>query len=778
MLSPRRSLLAVVVISAAAALTAQILHGSWPAAAVFLDDAAQLLAALTAVASCWWYGRRAKGAARTWRWLMAIGFLGWATGQALWLWYRVVDGILLPTPSWADVGYLILPFFALAALLVLAAGNPPRPTAQPELVGRRLSRVVLVLDSVIVAALIFLLTWATSLGAVIQAHAASPLAYAVAISYPVTDLMLVTIVALLILFRRWQPEQRPQLLALWLGLVALSISDSFFAYAVSRGAEEIPPIYDFGFIAGPALIALAARRGGRREHPADAADHTKVGELTHLLLPYIPLVATGVLIIADVAFSTQLDRVETYLGLLVIILVVIRQLMTLLENRILLKRVRVSQAQLEYQAYHDPLTGLANHTLFNTQLTKAVEAHRLEQRQLALLYLDLDDFKHVNDSLGHAIGDGVLRSVAERLRTIAGQTGTVARLGGDEFAMLIEDAADPETIGKLMARDLCEPCDVGGRLVTLSASVGVVATGPHEPDLTVDTLLRRADAAMYEAKQRGKATSVFHQGELAENAQPEVATLLEAALRNRPYAGTIEVHYQPIVHMITGRTVAVEALARWSNPALGSVPPDTFVAAAESSGLVAQLDDLVLDIACQDAVALAHRRGGELLRIHVNISASRLGGPQLESSVRDTLRRHDLPGASLVLEITETSQIINLTAAAESIRRLRELGVHFALDDFGAGYNTLPQLHALPVDIVKLDHMLTALTDDQDRTDAMGRSIVSISDALGIAVIAERVETSEQAQRLLSWGCTLGQGYLYGKPVPMNALQLHLADVS
>jgi EAL domain-containing protein (putative c-di-GMP-specific phosphodiesterase class I) len=206
-----------------------------------------------------------------------------------------------------------------------------------------------------------------------------------------------------------------------------------------------------------------------------------------------------------------------------------------------------------------------------------------------------------------------------------------------------------------------------------------------------------------------------------------------------------------------------------TSPQLGWVPPLVFVAAAERAGLVTALDDLVLEIACRETAALAD------LQVHVNVSASRLGCPRLEKTVRDTLARHGLPGSRLVLEITETSRIPDLQAAADSIQRLRDLGVRLAIDDFGTGYNSLAHLHALPVDTVKLDHSLITLTANPQRTEAIGRSVVSISDALGISVIAEGVENPAQVGTLTRWGCHLAQGYLYGRPAPLKELRLTAA---
>lgn len=751
--------LAVTAATVTVGLVAQLLHTAHPIAAVVLDDCAQLLAGLAATVSCFWNGWRSGGRQRTWRLLLGVGFAGWSIGMTIWAWYQVFGGIGLPSPSLADAGYLTLPVFALMALLVLAANRSWRPP-----------HTVLILDALVVVGSLFILTWATALGGVVQAGAPTPVEFAVAIAYPVSDLVLVAIVVLLVVFGRSDPRQLPGLLTLVLGLVALSISDSFFAYLVSRGAQEMPPILDIGFIAGPALVALAATDRGKQRHEDDKRGRDRAYELAYLLLPYVPLAATGLLISVQLATGGDIDTAEKVVGGLVLCMVVARQLITLLENRTLLERVRYGQARLEYQAFHDPLTGLANRALFHDRLAKAVESHRLEHRPVALLFIDLDDFKVVNDSFGHATGDIVLRGVADRLRACLSDVDIVARLGGDEFAVLLRGDLESKEAGERIRAVLRLPFRLGDRQVTVSASIGAAVTADPEPELTADALLRRVDAAMYDGKQNGKGVMMTYRSDLAPWAHPDLPSLLEAALRGEPRAGAIEVYYQPIVRLCDGAIVAIESLARWTSPQLGRVPPLVFVAAAERAGLVAALDDLVLEIACQETAALAD------LQVHVNISAGRLGCPLLEKTVRDALTRHGLPGGRLVLEITETSRIPDLEAAADSTRRLREVGVKLAIDDFGTGYNTLVHLHALPVDTVKLDYSLISPTANPERTEAIGRSVVSISNALGISVIAEGVQTPAQVATLLRWGCHLGQGYFYGRPAPLKELRLTAAE--
>jgi diguanylate cyclase (GGDEF)-like protein len=442
-----------------------------------------------------------------------------------------------------------------------------------------------------------------------------------------------------------------------------------------------------------------------------------------------------------------------------------------LENTVLLQRVSDSQQRMRYQALHDPLTGLANRTLFADRLARAIEGHERDGRRVALLFIDLDDFKLVNDSLGHSAGDRALAIVGRRLASHIRETDVVARLGGDEFAILIEgDVETPEAVGERILAAMRDPIAVDGRLVAVSASVGVASSDAERPRLNPDALLRRADAAMYAAKDLGKGALVHYRAGVTHGLHhPDLPNLLAEALHGDPKNAGFTVAYQPIVQMEDETTVAVEALARWSHPVSGVVGPDVFVAVAERAGLIAAVDDFVLDRACHDAAALAQRYGRPI-DLHVNASARRLGQPELEAAIIAALERYALAPTRLVVEITETARIGDLAAASAAAARLRRLGVRLALDDFGAGFNDLSQLHALPVDIVKLDHEIARLDPDPQRAEAMCGSIVTICESMGIVVIAEGVETRAQSVVLVRLGVTLAQGYLYGKPTALPEL--------
>jgi predicted signal transduction protein with EAL and GGDEF domain len=356
---------------------------------------------------------------------------------------------------------------------------------------------------------------------------------------------------------------------------------------------------------------------------------------------------------------------------------------------------------------------------------------------------------------------------------------TVARLGGDEFAVLFEGGRDGRAavVDRLVAA-LAAPFTLDGVDRAVRCSLGLVAADEPGTDVSPDMLLHQADGAMYEAKRQGGGQVVtYRPGETPTHSDPDLPERLARALRRGVSASEddgLRVHYQPIVRIADGTTVALEALARWTDRARGPVSPDVFVAVAERTGLVGELDDRVLEQACRDLAAL-RRKLGRGLAVHVNVSATRLHHPELERTVCEALERHGLPGGALVLEITETSRVPDPDAASRVLQRLRRAGIRVALDDFGTGYGTLAHLHLLPVDVVKLDRTLT--TPDPEQAERLRRSVVTISRALGMLVVAEGVETARQAAGMHRLGCDLGQGWLYGRPAAVSDLRLVPARV-
>ena len=431
-----------------------------------------------------------------------------------------------------------------------------------------------------------------------------------------------------------------------------------------------------------------------------------------------------------------------------------------------------AEAKLSHQALHDALTGLPNRHLLHDHLTRALaRSHRIGG-SVGVLFLDLDNFKAINDSLGHSAGDDLLLQVGRRLSGALRESDTAARLGGDEFVLVCEDLTDPEEIHPVADRLLGvleEEMIVRGHVVSVSASIGVAVGGPGA---TADELLRDADAAMYRAKQLGKGRWELADEELQAAAarRVDVESGLRRALPSVRTRGELVLHYQPTVDLRSGRMVGVEALLRWRHPVRGLLLPQEFLDVAEESQLIVPIGAWVLDEACRVAAGWLERFGDRAPAVAVNISSRQLGRNELIGRVRDVLRDTGLPPDRLHLEITERQVIDVAGSIALELRALSRLGIRLAVDDFGTGYAGFTYLRHLPVSTLKVDRSFVAGLGS-DRTDtAITTSVVALGQTLGLGVIAEGVETPAQRRILLDLGCPVGQGWLWHRAVPAEEI--------
>jgi diguanylate cyclase (GGDEF)-like protein len=424
----------------------------------------------------------------------------------------------------------------------------------------------------------------------------------------------------------------------------------------------------------------------------------------------------------------------------------------------LLENDRV-KSQLRHQAFHDSLTGFANRLLFAERVHKALTLTVAGQRRPVVLFIDLDDFKIINDSLGHSAGDQLLIAVAERVRATLRPDDLVARLGGDEFAVLLErsDRSDAENVATRLVDALRAPFVLEGREMRIHASIGIARA---EQGNIADDLLRNADVAMYSAKTNGKGSYAWYDPEMHVRTQrrQELARTLEGSVEREE----IEAYYQPIVALATGRVVGLEALARWRHPVRGLVLPENFIPLAEETGFMRPIGRTVLRLACEqlESWRSRHRFHDELM-VSVNLSQSELRSPNLIPDVQAILADTGTPPDRLVLEITESSAMQDPSATIETLGKLRELGVRLALDDFGTGYSSLSHLNDFPIDMLKI---AKPFVDRIDHDSTFVEAILGLASTLGLEVVAEGIETREQAEALRSLGCTLGQGYYYARP--------------
>ncbi len=419
--------------------------------------------------------------------------------------------------------------------------------------------------------------------------------------------------------------------------------------------------------------------------------------------------------------------------------------------------------QMRYQVMHDTLTGLANRWQFSQHLERAMAQSTRSGQPLALMLLDLDDFKIVNDRHGHAVGDQVLVEVARRLKGVLRAGDLLARLGGDEFTVLLTDMADPgdavQVADKLL-RVLAAPFALNGFEVYPSASIGI-AYAPQDAD-DVETLMRYADMAMYQAKAAGRNKHALYVPAMGQELEERVRVRdrLTWALKH----GGLSLHYQPQVEVETGRMVGVEALLRWHDSELGQVPPDRFVPVAEATGLMLPLGDWVLETACRQLAEWA--QAGIPLRMAINLSAQQLHQRDLCDRLARLLATHGLSPEWLELEITESQAMSDPEAARRTLAQLADLGVGLALDDFGTGHSSLSYLKLLPVKRVKIDRGFVRQVPGHGDDTVLVRAILALARTLGLQVVAEGVESREQLHFLQDQGCDYYQGWLYAKALP------------
>jgi diguanylate cyclase (GGDEF)-like protein len=426
-------------------------------------------------------------------------------------------------------------------------------------------------------------------------------------------------------------------------------------------------------------------------------------------------------------------------------------------------RLRLTE-DMTHLARHDVLTNLPNRGLLLDRVEHSLQTSRRRTTSIALLFVDLDGFKPVNDRFGHAAGDAVLVDVAQRLTACVRQSDTVARLGGDEFALLLEDV-QPEDVSRACDRildSLGRGAYVAGHHLSLSASIGVALGDPNE---TAESMLRNADLAMYEAKSRGKSQYVEYEGAIGRSRLQRLE--LVESLRASVAAGDLTLVYQPIVHAPTGRITGVEALARWSSNGV-VVPPDVFIKVAEETGLVVALGDVVLEQAAQDARAITVAGRGDV-NVSVNISAKQLREPDFVAKVEHA--RAQMDGCGLVLEITERDGIGDDPTSLEAMRLLSARGVPFAIDDFGIGFSSIGYLQDMPVQIIKTDLSFSEAIDRDERSCALLCSITMLGQALGLDVVVEGIERASQLEHLNDHvHAPFAQGYLMHRPMPLAEL--------
>jgi diguanylate cyclase (GGDEF)-like protein/PAS domain S-box-containing protein len=434
-----------------------------------------------------------------------------------------------------------------------------------------------------------------------------------------------------------------------------------------------------------------------------------------------------------------------------------------------------AEEQLAYGALHDALTGLPNRTLFMDRLSLALKRSQRERHLFAVLFLDLDRFKTINDSLGHAAGDELLVVVARRLESVLSPGDTVARLGGDEFAVMLDQLNAPEEaewIAERIQQALRAPLTIGDRTVYTTVSIGLVLSDQGYE--RAEEIARDADTAMYQAKMGRRARHVMFNPDMRQKALSHFQ--LENDLRSAIERGELRVYYQPIVALATGRVVAVEALARWHHPNYGLIPPDQFIPLAEEIGLIGVIGQWMLQEACLQVrrwhTRYPHRAD---VWVNVNLSAHQLAQPDLMDQIANTIATNNLPARAIKLEITENAFITHRETAAAQLAELRSLGVGVCIDDFGTGYSSLSYLSQFPVDTLKIDRIFIGQLSVARGHREIVKAIITLAHSLGMTVVAEGVETAEQANELRALRCEYAQGWLFGQALPPEQVEMLVA---
>lgn len=736
--------------------------------------------------------------------MIACSALAFALGDAIW---AVLELGLSepPFPSLADAFYLLNYPFLLAGVLMLPEGPATR--------GEQIKKV---LDGGIVMVVSILAFWNFLMGPLVASNAGYPfLEQAILIAYPIGDLILLWALLRLIYMRSDQREENdvPAFL-LAASLTVTIVADCIYTYQAFVGTYVSGGFLDIVWRAGILLIGLAGisqtTAFRSRKNVTKFPDRLewfirKMKSITPYF-PYLWLIAAYIILMRSTTYPMYMDFLSLSAAVGgIIALILLRQMITLIENDTLNAELQRTMAKLQGQTYelektnqelqgeinerkaierqlthdslHDAMTGLPNRVLFLDRLGQAIEyCKRRPDYNFSVLFVDLDHFKVINDSLGHIVGDQLLISVGRRMRETLRSSDTVARLGGDEFAILLEVTGEKDSASKVaekLEQTIRLPFQVDSHELYVTASIGIVM------DISgyahAQEILRDADIAMYQAKAQGKARFEIFNVEMRSHAlsRLELEQELRIALENDEF----QLYYQPILSIQSHELTSFEALIRWSHPARGLLSPGQFLPVAEDSGLILPIEKWVLQEACVQLKKWHEKYPAwQHVTVNVNISNKLFSQVSFVDEVIKALQTSGLKAESLRLEITENVLISNYTAANVVFTRLRELGIQLQIDDFGSGYSALGYLQHFPISAIKIDKSFVDEIGKSRRGIELIRAIVSMARELGMEAIAEGIETAEQLKELQELSCHLGQGFLLSKPLDKYAAEKVLEE--
>ncbi len=682
--------------------------------------------------------------------------------------YQRLFGVGLPFPSIADPLHLAFYPFLVAGMLLLVRER-----------GERRDRSALI-DALIVTLALATLLWVYLIAPFYGQQALSRLTRLTSVAYPTMDILVLGVVARV---AAGSHRREPAFAFLLSAAVVLLLSDALYGWKLVGGGGGTGLVMHAGWATYYVLLGAAALHPSMRQlsSPGPEAD----GRLTRArlaLLTCASLTVPLLIVLRDALHETLEVYVLVGSSAVMFALVLLRMAGIVARNEELALQMvalteQSAQAELEHQAFHDTLTGLPNRALFRNRVTHALAAQRREGLPVAVLILDVDDFKHVNDGLGPGAGDMVLRELARRLEDCMRPVDTAARLGGDEFAVLVHDTENElqaVEIAQRMMDALRAPVALAGprkgqsREVAVSTSVGIAFSdsGPL-PDADAEELLRNADVAMHRAKDSGKNHYQIFQPEMHAKALARLE--LKAGLQRALDDGEFTLRYQPIMDLARGDMAGMEALMRWEHPERGTVAPLEFVPLLEDTGMIVPVGRHILREACAWAVHMQSVCPRvPALSMAVNVSARQLQRPELIDEVRAALQDTGIEPASLTLELTESVMVQDMELSLLRLKALRALGVKLAIDDFGTGYSSLNYIRRLPVDILKIDRSF--LADPNPEVAELTAAIVQLARIFKLKAVAEGIENSVQLERLRRIKCDFGQGFHFARPLPAQEI--------
>jgi diguanylate cyclase (GGDEF)-like protein len=738
----------------------------------------------------------AKRIAAAW-FLFALAQFSTIIGDSLWMYFEQILH-QQPFPSTADIFYLLFyPVFLIGFLRF-----PFRESSLNDWLKTSTDMLIVMLAAI-------LILWNFILGPVLMAGSGQPLLMQfLALAYPVGDLILLWAV-LVIIYRIPRNSINRPLWVLAVGLSVIIVTDSVFVYQEIISAFQSYSIVNLGYTLGYLLFALAALYQVHLLNQDKPLGEISARPSSSNLLVFLPYAwSAGAFLVLSmgnqVPIMMTLPQVITFVGAITA-LVIVRQFIVLQENQRLSKnlqdalaRVRVqaevlvktnqemqleiierrrAEERLSYDALHDALTGLPNRALFLDRLTQAAKKRQRNKNfHYSVLFLDLDSFKVINDSLGHVTGDQLLIHTARVLSSCLRVTDTVARLGGDEFVILLDDTGTSDQVFQTANRlqeELGQPINLDGTRVVVSVSIGIVLN-VAEYDRPED-VLRDADLAMYQAKSNGKARyEIFHTDM---RASILMRLSMENEMRKGLECGEFVLHYQPILSLPDNNLVGFEALVRWNHPERGLVEPSVFIPVAEETGLILPLGRWIMHAACQQASEWRDRFPmASTLKVGVNVSGRQLLQPDFVDTVSDALFLANLPARCLAIEVTESVCLDSGGSISGTLEALQKLGVEIQIDDFGTGYSSLSYLQRLPVRSIKIDKSFIHAINSSGNAPDIIRAILAMAHNLGIKAVAEGIETEVQAAELNRLHCSFAQGFWYARPMDRVAMEKWLVS--